>query len=276
MTIRPEHAVTNFDKDAGDLHFDPNAICRYILFSTMHGPYSHWFMQTPGGDGIWAESGFITNQHDERATWLVVCDEPEADLTTVVPRERRILFLGEPTAYKQYPLHYLEQFGIVVGPTQFDGYGGDQLLQQPALPWHFCKPRHMSWRELASDKEKNACISVFCSSKTFTPQQIRRIAFTDALEKRLGSRLARFGHGFQSIAVKADGIAPFRYHIVLENNLEANFWTEKLGDAFLGHSFPIRAGGFVSSSDFDPNSIAAIDISDFGKALDSVEKLVEL
>jgi hypothetical protein len=37
-------------------------------------------------------------------------------------------------------------------------------------------------------------------------------------------------------------IAPYRYHLVLENSECPHFWTEKLADAYLGYSLPIFSG----------------------------------
>lgn len=244
--------------------FPPDRVRHAAHFATLHGPVGGWFRQTPGNDGIFGVTRFAADSAGGRGEWLVVCDEPPAGFATRIPRRRRILFLGEPAAYKRYQPAYLRQFGIVVGPTHFAGFAGVQVVQHAALPWHYGQVRGLGWRDILRPKAKQAALSVFCSDKTFTPVQRQRIRFVEALKRRFGSLVHHYGNGFNRLEEKADGLDPYRYTIVLENNTEPGFWTEKLADAYLGLAFPFYAGGAVSPDDLDPR--ARIDI-----ALDDVE-----
>lgn len=257
------------------IRFSPAAVTRHAHFATEHGPIATWFRQTPGGDGIFGRTAFAAAPSDDASEWLVVCDEPPAGLTSRVPVERRILFLGEPPAIKIYPPAYLNQFGLVVGPVALPGYEGCQIRRHGALPWHYGRSRPFAWPELAADKRKSRTLSVFCSTKTFTPQQVLRIRFVEALKAHFGDRIEHFGHGFRRIGEKADGLAPFRYTVVLENNLEDGFWTEKLADAYLADCFPIYAGGAIPPQDFDPRARLDIDLQDFDGSLRAIERLIE-
>jgi hypothetical protein len=247
------------DVDADVPRFAPELVRNVAHFATLHGPVETWFRQTPAGDGIFGTTRFAADSTDGRAGWLVVCDEPPPGFKTSVPREHRVLFLGEPTAYKNYKHAYRDQFGIIVGPTRFRDFRGVQVIQHPALPWHYGQHRRLAWADMLRPKAKSAGISVFCSDKTFTKVQEARIRFVDALKRHFGPLVHHFGNGFNRIAEKADGLDPYRYTIALENNTEANFWTEKLADAYLGHAFPFYAGGAVSADDLDP--AARIDVS---------------
>jgi len=40
-----------------------------------------------------------------------------------------------------------------------------------------------------------------------------------------------FGRGFEPIDDKMGAILPYRFHLVLENSVLPNYWTEKLADA---------------------------------------------
>ncbi len=73
---------------------------------------------------------------------------------------------------------------------------------------------------------------------------------------------------------KADGLDPYRYTIVLENNLEDGFWTEKLGDAYLGHCFPIYSGGTIPPEDFDPRARLEIDVARPDESLARISALL--
>jgi hypothetical protein len=240
----------------------------------MHGAIGAWFRQTPAHDGRFGGTLFRSEPANRMKEWLVVCDDPPSGFRTRIPRERRVLFLGEPPGTKAYAVPYLNQFGTVVGPTRFPGYTGRQIVQHASLPWHYGKTRPLSWDRLMMDKGKSAAISVFCSDKTFTPQQVRRIAFVEKLKRHFGELVDHFGNGTRSLPEKADGLDAYRYTVVLENNLDDDFWTEKLADAYLGHCFPIYAGGKVRPGDFDPAARLDIDMCEPDSAFRQIEALL--
>jgi hypothetical protein len=257
-----------------NLCFDAAAVTSRAHFSTMHGPIDAWFRQTPGHDGIFGTTAFTAQPSRDRAEWLVVSDEPSPGLRSRIPVERRILFLGEPPEIKSYPPSYLNQFGVVVGPVSLPGYRGSQVHQQPALPWHYGLNRAFTWQEFCADKPKSRAISVFCTDKRLTAQQERRLRFVEELKRRFGDLVHHYGNGFEPIDEKADGLAPYRMTVVLENNTRDEFWTEKLADAYLGHCFPIYAGGRIGRRDFDPRARLDIDVSDIDASLRDVERLI--
>ena len=251
----------------------------FILFSTVHDG-DPWLRQTPKFDGVWGDCVYVFDDAEGKADWLAVCDQPRAGLATRIPRARRILFVTEPPEIACYPASYLNQFGTVVSPAPCNGYTGRQLRRQPALSWHYGIDRHdatrppMLWQELASGKEKTRELSVICSDKTATRQQRLRLAFVRRLRQRLGRRVDIFGRNIATFADKAEAIAPYRYHIVLENNAIDHFWTEKLADAFLGESYPIYSGCRNIGAYFDPGSFSPIDIENADKAIDEIEDIV--
>lgn len=228
--------------------------------ATIHGPIANWFRQTPAGDGIFGATQFSEAGSGDADEWLVTCDALPDGFATRIPRQRRILFLGEPPEIKTYQPDFLNQFGTVVGPLALPAYRGRHLRQHSALPWHYGKARPMRWADYAADKPKDLLLSVFCSDKAHTPQQRLRMAFVDRLKQEFGSALQHFGNGFHPLDEKADGLDRFRYTLVLENNLRDGFWTEKLADAYLGHCLPIYAGGRIPQADFDPAARIEIDL----------------
>ena len=90
--------------------------------------------------------------------------------------------------------------------------------------------------------EKTGLISVVCSTKTATSAQRARLALVSLLKERLGDALHVYGREFNPVDDKMSAIAPYKYHVVLENNLLPHFWTEKLSDAWLGWSLPLYLG----------------------------------
>ena len=242
-----------------------------------------WFRQTPNNDGVWGELAAHLDEGDVDADWVVAINEPFDPLTTTAPIERRILFIAEPPGVQDYPARYANQFGVVVSPYAIPGFRGRTLIQQSALYWHYGLDQRggerlaaaLKWADLAADKPKSKLASVICSSKTLVPHQHQRLAFVDRLMSRLGDRIDRFGNGVQPINDKQDAIGPYKYHIVLENNTIDHFWTEKLGDAYLGDAFPIYAGCANIETYFDGRSLRRIDIFDPDRAVDEVARLLD-
>jgi Glycosyltransferase family 10 (fucosyltransferase) C-term len=149
-------------------------------------------------------------------------------------------------------MRYTNQFGVAIGPPELKKFRGRHIRAQPCMPWwfgndgcYFGLSRPLNFDELCalSFTDKKCAISVVCSSRQGTEQHNRRLAFVTALKEELGDTLHWFGNGINPVRDKSEAIVPYRYHLVLENNIIPHFWTEKLADAFLGDSFPIVAGG---------------------------------
>jgi hypothetical protein len=257
-----------------------NSHATKVAFSTIHK--WPWLRQTPNNDGVWGKLRFGLEDVNDEAEWLVVFDEPSPSLRTTTPYERRILFVTEPPEAKVYTSDYANQFRYLVSPFAVQDFRGHHLQQQPALNWQYGvsqrgagpRRRTLDWPDLAADKPKSNLISVICSNKVQLPRQRQRLAFVERLKLRLGDRIDLFGRGLREIDDKQDAIAPYKYHIVLENNAIDHFWTEKLADSYLGDAFPIFAGCSNLSKYFESNSFVGIDIYDIDRAIDNVEYII--
>jgi len=60
------------------------------------------------------------------------------------------------------------------------------------------------------------------------------------------------GRGYREIDDKAEGLAPYRYSVVIENCRETGYFTEKLVDALLLNTVPIYWGAPDIADFFDP------------------------
>lgn len=257
------------------------------LFSTPHVPWP-WFRQTEGGKGICNGIRYLLNEDSEKeAEWLVVFDAPASGLTTCIPRERRILVITEPPEVKPYPPRYLRQFGTVLTPFSLPGAGKHSLRVAGAcLNWHYgVRTTSGSWEtnfdSLESIKSmpvppKEKLLSVICSTKTYTQAQRARIAFVEQLVQHFGSAIDVFGRGRNPMDDKADAIAEYRYHIVLENNRIPNFWTEKLSDAWIGYSLPLYVGApNIGEVIPDANGLINLPIDKHDASIRIIENLLE-
>lgn len=233
-------------------------------FATIHAAWP-WMRQTEDGAGCLGRVQFVATPPPRQIfspqfsppnaadAWLVVYDEAPAGFRTTVPRERRVLFVTEPPEIKKYPRAYLGQFGTVVSAYDFRSVERrGMVISNPCLNWHYgvsgAAGEYVSKFSRLDDfrhlpvPSKTRLISVVCSSKTATKAQQTRLMLVNMLKERLGDALHVFGRGFNPVDDKMSAIAPYKYHLVLENNYLPNFWTEKLSDAWLGWALPLYLG----------------------------------
>lgn len=180
-----------------------------------------------------------------------------------------------------YPRGFYRQFGHVVDSHEQSRHP-DLHVSALGLNWHvgFDRPANTyrfgydHLKALARPVQDNR-IAVVCSNAAGTPGQRARLALLDGLKQRLGDRLVHFGRGFTPIDDKLDAILPYRFHLVLENSVLPNYWTEKLADAYLGWSFPVYLGCPNVGDYFPSASLVSINGMDAGAAADCIGGLLD-
>ncbi|WP_370400636.1 glycosyltransferase family 10 domain-containing protein [Sulfitobacter sp. JB4-11] len=134
----------------------------------------------------------------------------------------------------------------------------DALLA--SIPNGILHPFGTTWIDehaaLKIDKTQN--ISLIASSKRDTEGHVLRHEVVDAI-KAQGLDVAVLGRGYAPFADKADGLAPFRFSVVIENMRERNYFTEKIVDAVLCETVPIYWGCPNVAEFFDPDAIIACE-----------------
>ncbi len=95
------------------------------------------------------------------------------------------------------------------------------------------------WQE--RDLTKTAMCSLIASAKRSQPGHLLRHEIAE-LVRREAFDVELLGRGYRPFADKAEGLAPFRYSLVIENVRERNCFTEKLIDAILCRTVPIYWG----------------------------------
>ena len=81
--------------------------------------------------------------------------------------------------------------------------------------------------------KKNKLLSIISSNHVFTKEYKLRNDFITKLKNHFGNKIDVFGIGRKKVADKWDALAPYKYHIALENSSYKDYWTEKLSDTFL-------------------------------------------
>lgn len=240
--------------------------------------------QTPGRRGIWGNCRFYINEEIDRCDFWVVYEGLVNPEKTICPASNVILLTGEPPEFRRYNGKFLEQFATVVTPIRHIKHR-NVVHTQTGLPWHVGRavvedlqtyPFTMDYDHLKAVKDlrKERLISIISSSKTAMPGQAKRLTFAHALQARFGSELEFFGRDTRYIEDKWDAIAPYKYHIAIENSVYPDYWTEKLADAFLAGAYPIYYGCPNLEEYFPSESYATIDIEDIEGSTSHVREII--
>jgi len=242
--------------------------------------------QTPHSSGIWDDCQFFIDDDTTECDWWVVYDGLINPQTAVCDPSHTILITGEPASIKTYSKEFLSQFHTVI-TSQRNLSHSNIVHKQQALPWmvgmtylgnkSWSKDFTKNYDELKSISlplTKTKELSVIISNKAFTQGHRERLEFIHKLKEHFGNRIDIFGRGMQEVPDKWNAIAPYKYHIVLENSSYPDYWTEKLSDAFLADSYPIYYGCPNIHDYFDKNSLTTIDIHKPDEAITLIEKVL--
>lgn len=244
--------------------------------------------QTIDGGGC-SDNGkyaFYINDRDCNPDFVVIMGKGGRDGYTVdVPKERTMLLTTEPYGITEYPRAYCEQFGIVLAcqpEIKLSPMSGTKVVYAPAmLPWYagavFKNGKGvptMSREELQNaHPEKTKFMSVITTRKAFTKGHVDRLRFIKKLKEYYGEKVDIYGAGFNGFEDKWEVIAPYRYHIVIENSATDYYWTEKLADCYLGGAYPLYHGCSNIGDYFPEGSYIPIDICDFEAFVKAVERV---
>lgn len=230
-----------------------------------------WLRQTPGGTGRWGNHQFTANQQGGQSDWVVVYEDLDVPRTVTCRQGNLVLATGEPPSLSRYSRRYLDQFDLVVTSHE-DLEHPRVLLSQVPLPWHIGLSGVEAWPgsgpigyDLLSGVtglDKAFAVSAIVSDKVLTEGHVVRGEFLRRLKALMGDKLHLYGRGYCEVANKWAAIAPYKFHLCIENYQSSHYWTEKLSDAYLGWSIPIYHGLTKVREAFDPSTFCEIDISD--------------
>ncbi|MBZ1350139.1 hypothetical protein KZZ10_05730 [Alcaligenaceae bacterium LF4-65] len=233
---------------------------------------------------------FYVNRDDIKVADYWVCLEaPYKTVETCRVKKDNVFFLNAETAWPRFfydselKKNFLMQFGRIY--TCHDIYATHAFFGLPYLPWMInanhgqsvfsSHARDRLFFEQLTSLPKTKSLSVFCSNQTWTEDHKLRLKFVKALKVHFGDKIDWFGNGIQPLEKKWDGIAPYKYHIALENQSRNNVITEKLYDTFLGLAYPIYYGAPNASEYFDSNSFSTIDIVDLKGSINKIEQILD-
>lgn len=244
---------------------------------------------TGNSNGVFGQCQFYFNTPLESAdAWIVIDEPPPWDQACHIPDGSLILVSAETAREPGYfferqgMLDYVQQFDRIF--TFFDAPRHKATYDWPYLPWmvnsnhgsSIYQPHHRDINSLRDMKfvPKSRELSVICSGRTQTSGHRMRLRFLESLHSQTSVAFDWFGNGVQPLLEKWDGLAPYKYTIVLENQANPHIVTEKLIDAFLALTYPIYWGAQDAAQIFPINSFASINISDFEGSVQLVEQIL--
>ncbi len=241
--------------------------------------------QNPHGKNISAcgKYEFIISEDIEEADfWMVRNKYIKQPETCIVAPENTVLLVSEPESVVYFPQKYTNQFGMLCTCQEHAKH--KNILYTPAiLPWFVGvgKKNGKIHYSLSYDQLKNCpapqktkLISVITSNKAFTKGHQDRIAFVEKLKAYYGDKLDVFGSGFNNFDDKWDVLAPYKYHIAIENSSSKYYWTEKISDCYLAGSFPIYYGCTNIKDYFPKEGFVQVDIHNFDETVKTIDRII--
>lgn len=242
------------------------------------GTNSLWGLQCPGGQGKWGNCVFTFDPFERKYDWLVVVDDvprllPYQTESLACSPENTILVTSEPSSVTRYGKAFAAQFGhLLTNQSEQTLPHPNAIRTQTGNVWLYGKTYDQITR--TSLPKKHRLFSTLCSSKQQAhTMHARRYDFTQRLKAEL-PELDVYGHGVRYVKHKYEALDPYRFHLIIENHIAPDVWTEKLADAFLGLTLPIYCGCPNVFDYFPKGSLIPIDINDFDGSLQIIQRLV--
>lgn len=247
----------------------------------------------PNWQNKWKNCEFFLNDPEiSKADYWVVVDDVDLDEEYCEVDSRNIIFMtGEPQSIRRYDSlpEFVKQFGRVYS-SHHDFKHPKVFPCRPPINWWIdggspikSKEEFQQWQgdglgyddfKKLKEVPKEKLLSVFCSNKFFTEGHKARFNFCKKLKEHFKDQIDWFGAGINPIDSKWNGIAPYKYHIVLENFNNPDYWTEKLIDPLMVITYPIYSGATNIDKYFPQNHIPTIDIKYPRTAIAKIEKLI--
>ncbi|OGC46090.1 hypothetical protein A2V49_04565 [candidate division WWE3 bacterium RBG_19FT_COMBO_34_6] len=227
---------------------------------------------------------FVDNYKNQDFDYWIVYDDLVNAEETVCYKDNLFLITPEPPTVKHYSNKFVSQFSTII-TCQRNIKHQNILFEQQALPWHVGRNQknhenigfsldYDSLKKINIDNIERKLLSVIISNKAFTAGHKRRLKFVEYLLAQKDISLDVFGRGFNEIADKWDTVYNYKYHLVLENFIVNDYWTEKLSDCFLGGAYPIYSGAPNIEKYFDKRSLNQINIDNFNKSKEIILKTI--
>ena len=231
---------------------------------------------------------FIFNNSDiqECDAWFIFdSDGLRYDSSAICSPDKVFFVMGECDQIQIYNKKFVRQFPNLITAQNFD-YGVEHLYKD-YYPFWFVGLKFgengildtylFDYDSLSSMSpiKKTKMISVISSNKKMCKGHKDRLLFIEKLKKYFKDKIDIFGRGINGFEDKWDVLAPYKYHIAIENQQQDYYITEKLHDPFLAFCYPLYYGAKNVDAFFDKSSYLSLDINNFQKSFEQIEELIE-
>ena len=213
--------------------------------------------QTPGRNGFWGGLQFTLERADT-CDYVIVLNRVPEDTALQCRPENVWAIMQEPPNEHFKPMHRGSLSCKRVYTTDVDLRGRQYVHSHPALPWHV--NRDYDYLTSCSLPTKERSLSWITSNIGVFEGHRARLRFLETIRGQVSFDL--FGRGFAEIQDKWDGLAPYRYSLVVENFRNAYYWSEKIADCFLAWTMPLYYGCTDITKYFPGEAVVRIDIDD--------------
>ena len=240
--------------------------------------------QTPGRKGIWGNYQFFINDDTYECDYWFVLYAIDKKVTAKCPPENTYYVGGEPTSTCKFRKPFVQQFHNLIS-SQTRDYGMPYVRNFSTLRWsvggkvvdgHWLPEQDKDYDELKNMERvpKRKLLSVISSNKTLTPLHRKRIEFVKLLKKEFGDEVDLYGRGFNEFEDTWDVIAPYKYHIAIENCREENYFSEKLMNTYLAETYPIYYGCSNIENYYPAEAMTKIDIEKPEEAIQIIRGVI--
>lgn len=115
-------------------------------------------------------------------------------------------------------------------------------------------PMGMTWIKNPSIREKSKLVSMISSTKLMCEGHAYRLNWVN----RLQNSVDLYGHGFNSIEKKEEGLDDYMFSVAIENGHYSGYFTEKIIDCFATGTIPVYYGDPSIGKIFDENGIVVL------------------
>ena len=239
------------------------------------------------GNNTWhsSKSNILFTWEDTDIDFYIIINKPLYETDKYDPK-RTILFHMEPWVDNMEHNWGVKTWGIWAEPDEnkFLQVRSHKNFYNNAF-WQLSS----TWVELKNnniEKSKGNLISSICSSKYYDPGHIKRIDFLKYLENNypdIGFDLYNSdnNHNFKSYRGKVtpnidkeNGIMPYKYYFMCENNAEYNFITEKLWEPILCETLCFYWGCPNVSDYINPMAYVQLNMDDFEESVKIIKNAI--
>lgn len=181
--------------------------------------------------------------------------------TSIVPEDYKI-FEDNPSLYKDFDNIFTFSAKIL------DSVPNAVFVPFQASPWYGREPDEIIDEKLCYQKTKN--ISFLSSKKIMCDMHKHRVALANKCKtKKLADTFGTFDGG--KPASLSSVLKDYRYTVIVENEIDDYYFTERLTNAFLSMTIPVYCGAPKIGKFFNEEGIISFNIRDF----DNIEDILK-